>query len=278
MESVLIFVSGSSGAGKNSIINGLIANNPKKCKFLVSNTTRAKRPSDKKVGQYHFLTKEQFENKIAAGEILEYDLYNGNYYGLDVQEVDSSAQTGKVLLKDLTVKGVLNSKEVLSGKYKQIGVFVTERKKVLKERLVNRGENKQTIKSRLKFYKTEQKMSRHYDYVMFNTSLTQSVDAMQSIMNTEYLGLPILTNVSTQRISARRIEKVAKKLRAGKLPKPIEVAAIDGRIYIVQGVNTYLAGLATGVLVNKLFVNKYEKVNKDIDQEEWLKIVDNFSK
>ena len=278
MEGILVFVSGSSGAGKNSVINGVIDKNPRKCKFLVSNTTREKRASDKKKGQYHFISKEQFEEKIAAGEILEYDVYNGNYYGLGIDEVETSVMTGRVCFKDLTVKGVLNSKEILSDKHKQVNVFVTERKKVLRERLIYRGEKKENIKNRLKLYSVEQKMSRHYDYIIYNTILKDSIDQLESVVNTEYDNLPILTNVSTLRINAKRIDKVALKLRAGKVLKPIKVMEHDGRIYITEGVNTYLAGLQAGILVTKQFENKHEKLNKDINQDEWMKIVESYRK
>lgn len=278
MEGILVFVSGSSGAGKNSVINGVIDKNPRKCKFLVSNTTREKRASDKKKGQYHFISKEQFEEKIAAGEILEYDVYNGNYYGLGIDEVETSVMTGRVCFKDLTVKGVLNSKEILSDKHKQVNVFVTERKKVLRERLIYRGEKKENIKNRLKLYSVEQKMSRHYDYIIYNTILKDSIEQLESVVNTEYDNLPILTNVSTQRINAKRIDKVALKLRAGKVLKPIKVMEHDGRIYITEGVNTYLAGLQAGILVTKQFENKHEKLNKDINQDEWMKIVESYRK
>lgn len=278
MEGILVFVSGSSGAGKNSVINGVIDKNPRKCKFLVSNTTREKRASDKKKGQYHFISKEQFEEKIAAGEILEYDVYNGNYYGLGIDEVETSVMTGRVCFKDLTVKGVLNSKEILSDKHKQVNVFVTERKKVLRERLIYRGEKKENIKNRLKLYSVEQKMSRHYDYIIYNTILKDSIEQLESVVNTEYDNLPILTNVSTQRINAKRIDKVALKLRAGKVLKPIKVMEHDGRIYITEGVNTYLAGLQAGILVTKQFENKHEKLNKEINQDEWMKIVESYRK
>ena len=277
MDSILVFVSGSSGSGKNTIINALIAKN-KGYKFLVSNTTREKRPSDKRVGQYHFLTKEEFEGKIAAGEMLEYDMYNGNYYGLDKEEELGKAHDGKVLLKDITVKGVLNSMEVLAGKIKQVNLFVTEKKKVLKRRLIERGEKRENIKNRLKLYNNEQKMARHYDYILYNTSLDRSCTLTQAVINTEFNNLPILSNVSTQRISVRRIEKVANRLRKGKNVKPVEVTVFDDRIYIVKGANTYLASLSTGLNIPKLFVNKTEKLNLTVNNDEWLKVVDNYRK
>ena len=277
MDSILVFLSGTSGSGKNTIINGVIENN-KNCKFLVSNTTREKRPSDKRVGQYHFISKKQFEDKIAAGEILEYDSYNGNYYGLGVDEVLKYIGTGKILLKDLTIKGVLNSKEVLRGKIKQVNVFVTQKKKTLKARLIARGENKENIKNRLKLYNAEQKMSKFCDYIIVNELIPQSVAIAESIINTEYNNLPIFTNVSTERVSAKRIDKVAAKLRKGKVLKPIKVAAINKRIYILEGLNTYLASLQEGVNIPKLFVNKPEKISADANNDEWIKIVENYRK
>ena len=276
MDSTLIFISGSSGAGKNTIINAVIGKHGDTCQFLVSNTTREKRASDRKVGQYKYITKEEFEAKINNGEMLEYDIYNDNYYGLDSEEVIGNSKTGKVLLQDLTVLGVLKSREVLADKIKQVGVFVTERKKVLRERLINRGESKENIKNRLKVYKNEQKMSHHYDYLVVNSSVQKSVENLEAVINVEHNNMPILTNVSTQRISTRRIDKVVNRLKNGKIVDPIKVCENNGRVYIVEGVNTYLASLYTGINVTKEFVNRFEKINKDINQDEWLKIVDNY--
>ncbi len=273
-NSTLIFISGSSGVGKNTIINSVINRHPELCQFLVSNTTRAKRESDRKDGQYKFVTKEQFLAKIDNGEMLEYDVYNDNYYGIDSEEVLSNANTGKVLLKDLTVRGMLKSRLVLGDKLPQIGVFVTEKKKVLRERLINRGEK--DIKSRLKVYGAEQKMSRHYDYIVRNCSLEKSVNEVEAIINTEHNNLPLLTAVSTQCINDKRIDKVSAKLQKGAKVSPIKVVAKDNRIYIVEGTNTYLASLRTGKRVIKQFVDNVVTLPSENEQQEWVRIVQSY--
>ncbi len=273
-NSTLIFISGSSGVGKNTIINSLVSKHPELCQFLVSNTTRAKRESDRKEGQYKYVTKEQFLAKIGNGEMLEYDVFNDNYYGIDSEEVLSNANTGKVLLKDLTVRGMLKSRLVLGDKISQVSVFVTERKKVLRERLINRGEK--DIKSRLKVYGAEQKMSRHYDYIVRNTSLEKSVNEVEAIINCEHNHLPLLTAVSTQCINDKRIDKVSAKLQKGAKVSPIKVVAKDNRIYIVEGTNTYLASLRTGKKVIKQFVDSNVTLPSENEQQEWVRIVQSY--
>lgn len=274
-NSTLIFISGSSGVGKNTIINALVSKQPELCQFLISNTTRPRRDVDRKEGQYHYITKEEFQQKIDDGEMLEYDIYNGNYYGVGSAEVIDNSKTGKVLLKDLTVRGVLKSREVLQNKISQIAVFLTESKKELKRRLQGRGERQ--IKSRLKVYGEEQKMQRHYDYVIRNTNVNKSIEKVEAVINTEHFDSPILTNVSTQRVSARQIERISTKLNLNKKVKPIKVTCHNDNIYIVDGINTYLASVATGKKVIKKFVDKEVQINSDINQDEWIKIVKSYS-
>ena len=76
----LIVISGPSGAGKDSIVEGLLKQN-KNVSLSVSATTRLPRGEEKDGVNYFFLTREQFEEKIKENEFLEYAEYNGNYYG-----------------------------------------------------------------------------------------------------------------------------------------------------------------------------------------------------
>ena len=198
-NSITVFISGSSGAGKNTIINKLV-NEIENSEFIVSNTTRAQRESDRKVGQYKFVTKEEFEKKIQSGDILEFDVFNDNYYGLSKRDILDNVNTDKVLLKDLTVKGVLNCKELLKNVMPLCCVFVTERKRILKQRLKSRGETKKSIKKRLAVYNKEQEMIPYYDYKVVNSDLEKSVTEIKAIINSTKNQLPVLTNLSCQEL------------------------------------------------------------------------------
>lgn len=277
-ESIVVFISGSSGAGKNTIINKLVESKDD-YKFLVSNTTRARRDSDRKDGQYKFITKEEFENKIEKGLMLEYDVYNGNYYGVDKESIVCEKENGIVLLKDLTVKGVLNCIDLLKGTMPMYSIFVTERKKVLKKRLKLRGENRKSIKSRLKVYSDEHRMIPFYNFLVQNSNLDLSQRHVGSVINTCRNNLPVLCGVSCQEISEKKIEKEVNKIESGRKIKDVIVTSKDDRIYIVKNINTYLATQKLGLNVCLKFTNEEVVVDdSEQNQNEWLKIAECYKK
>ncbi len=275
-ESIVVFISGSSGAGKNTIINNIVEKNSD-CKFLVSNTTRERRDSDRKVGQYKFVTKEEFEAKIANGQILEYDIYNGNYYGVDKESITEEKNTGVVLLKDLTVKGVLNCIDLLKNTMPMYSVFVTEKKCVLKKRLKKRGEKKDSIRRRLKVYKDEQRMMPFYNYAVHNTHLDLALRHVNAVINTSKNKLPILSGVSCQEISEKKIDKALSRIENGKKLDHVYVTSHNDRIYIVKNINTYLAYTKLGMPICLHFTNDNIKVyDSESNNEEWLKILKSY--
>lgn len=277
-ESIVVFISGSSGAGKNTIINRLVETKDD-YKFLVSNTTRPRRDSDRKVGQYKFVTKEEFEDKIEKGLMLEYDVFNGNYYGVDKESIVGEKDNGIVLLKDLTVKGVLNCIDLLKDTMPMYSVFVTEKKKVLKKRLKLRGENKKNIKSRLKVYNDEHRMIPFYNYLVQNSDLDISHRHLESVINTCRHNLPILCGESCQEISEKKIEKVVNAIEKGRKVDDVLVASHNNRIYIVKNVNTYLATQKLGISVCLKFVNKDVRIDDSkSNEEEWIKIAESYKK
>lgn len=277
-ESIVVFISGSSGAGKNTIINKLV-DSKDDYKFLVSNTTRARRDSDRKVGQYKFISKEEFEDKIKQGLMLEYDIFNGNYYGVDKDSILCEKDNGIVLLKDLTVKGVLNCIDLLKETMPMYSVFVTEKKSVLKKRLKLRGESRKNIKNRLKVYGDEHRMIPFYDFLVQNTNLDLSHRHVESVINSCRNNLPILCGISCQDISEKKIEQEVSKIEKGRKIKDVYVTSRDGRIYIVKNINTYLATQKLGLKICLKFTNEDVVVDdSESNQNEWLKIAECYKK
>ena len=78
-QGLLVVISGPAGSGKGTVIKELLKD--EQCTFSVSATTRAPRPGECDGVNYHFLTREEFEGRIAAGDLLEYTEDCGNYYG-----------------------------------------------------------------------------------------------------------------------------------------------------------------------------------------------------
>lgn len=275
-KKMIVYVSGSSGVGKNTVIRELTAKE-KKVKFIVSYTTREKRPFETEGVQYHFVTKDQFEKLRADHKIIEYDIIHHNYMGHALTTIDEDFKKYDVVIKDLTIAGVDNAKEVIGDKYPVLTIFLTESKKELKKRLIGRGEK--NIKLRLKVYKKEQKETYRYDYIIRNQDMDRTVDLMRTIMKEERMQRPLLAVESCQTLSHAKIEKIENRLLKGKKVKPIVVAESDGKLYILEGRHTYLASLKCGVHVACMVDSNATVTPLDkAEQDEWAKIVKNYEK
>ena len=112
-QGLLIVVSGPAGSGKGTTLKHIFASpkHGKKYTFSVSATTRAPRPGEVDGVNYHFLTREDFEARIAAGELLEYTEYCGNFYGTPKKEAEEVLASGKNLILEIEVEGARNVKE-----------------------------------------------------------------------------------------------------------------------------------------------------------------------
>ncbi|MBQ2864766.1 MAG: AAA family ATPase [Clostridia bacterium] len=268
-EGLVLFVSGSSGVGKNTLIQGLLAKEG--YKFISSYTTRAPRESDAP-NQYQYISVADFEAKIKSNEILEYDIYNENYYGTSRKMFIDGLNDAKVVMKDVTVLGHKNIVEKMGNEVNLLSVFLTADKKVLKQRLTDRGEKPEKIKARLELYKKEQSQIPNYDFVIKNTVYLKSLEKLEKLCEVGLGNARLLPTKEYNKLSAKKIDKHAAKLEQGKILKPIKVAMFEGEIYIVDGVHRYLASLKTGKNVVKEFVDITPK-NTQTNLEEWDKIV-----
>src|SRR5262245_44281975 len=102
-----------SGAGKTSIVQRLIKDYGDKIKFSVSATTRPPRPEEVTGVHYHFLSKEDFDTRIAHGDFLEWaEFYNGRQYGTLRSAVENLLDASNFVLLDIEVKGAMNVKSM----------------------------------------------------------------------------------------------------------------------------------------------------------------------
>lgn len=104
MEGKLILVVGPSGSGKSALLSYLHQQMPD-ILFPVSCTTRAMRPGEVEGQKYNFITKEVFEQRVAAGDFVEWAVYGGNYYGTPKTSVDGLIEAGKTLVHEIEVQG-----------------------------------------------------------------------------------------------------------------------------------------------------------------------------
>ena len=84
MRGKLIVIAGPSGVGKGTVVREIIKLK-KNCRVSISATTRKPRTGEVNGEHYYFITKQEFEDKIRNKKMLEYELYNGNYYGTNIQ-------------------------------------------------------------------------------------------------------------------------------------------------------------------------------------------------
>ena len=120
---MLVILSGVSGAGKDTIKKELIKR-MEEVESLPSFTSRNPRVGEEEGIQYHFITKEQFEEKIKNNEFYEYDLHHENYYGTSRKLMNDKIQSGKIIVKDIEVNGTENLVKLLKEDTKIVTIFL----------------------------------------------------------------------------------------------------------------------------------------------------------
>ena len=183
---MLVILSGVSGAGKDTIKKELIKRMDSVIS-LPSFTSREPRPGEQEGVQYHFITKEEFKEKIAKGEFYEYDLHHENYYGTSKKLMNEKIQSGKIIVKDIEVNGTENLIKLLSNETRLVTIFLKVDKEELKRRLINRGDNltEAEIQLRLDRLDYEESKINLYDYVIKNDDFEKTVQVIMTIIENE---------------------------------------------------------------------------------------------
>ncbi len=164
-KGILLIVSGAAGTGKGTV-NGMLLRDYPNFAFSVSATTRAPRPGEVDGREYHFLSREQFEEQIRNDGVIEYTEYCGNYYGTLKSEL-RKLEEGKNLILEIETDGAMNVKRLFPD---SVAVFILPPDyDTLKSRLVNRGTNTpEDIERRMKRALEEFALVKDYDYVVVN--------------------------------------------------------------------------------------------------------------
>lgn len=180
----LFIVSGPSGCGKGTILAEVLKD--ERFYYSISATTRAPRPGEVDGVNYHFLTKEKFEELIANDGMLEYASYCDNYYGTPCKPVEDMLNEGKHVILEIEVQGAVN---VMKKRPDAVSVFILPPSmKELRRRLNKRGtETEDVIEKRLSQAEREIKMAAQYDYVMINGELELAVNDLLSIIRAQEL-------------------------------------------------------------------------------------------
>jgi guanylate kinase len=179
----LLVLSSPSGGGKTTIARALLQARTD-VGYSVSATTRPPRHGEKDGHDYHFLTAEEFERRVAAGEFLEHATYGGNRYGTLRSEIDRVLGGGRHAVLDIEVEG---ARQVMEKMPKAVRVFVLPPSaKVLVERLRGRDtEAPETRRVRLARAAEELLAVTEYDYVVINEHLRDAVNEVGAILDAE---------------------------------------------------------------------------------------------
>ncbi len=175
-----IIFSAPSGSGKTTIVRHLL-DTFDFLSFSISATTRKRRTEREVHGKdYYFLTHQEFKNRIAAGEFIEWEeVYDGNYYGTLRSEIDRIWSLGQHVIFDVDVKGGLNLKKHF--REKALAIFVRVKDvKVLEERLRHRNtESEENIKKRLAKAEFELTYENGFDKTLISDKLELTLDTAE---------------------------------------------------------------------------------------------------
>lgn len=178
----LIVFSAPSGCGKGTMLAEILKDEHFRCS--VSATTRAPRPGEVDGVNYHFLTREDFESRVAAGEFLENAEYCGNCYGTLASEVDAYLEKGQNVILEIEVQGAMKIRE---KRPEALFIFVIPPSVgELRRRLKKRGtEAEEVIARRVAEAAGEIAQAGKYDYVIVNDALEDAVKDFFTVVEAE---------------------------------------------------------------------------------------------
>ena len=182
---LLIVLSGPSGVGKGTVRKALFEMPEQEFVYSVSMTTRAPRPGEVDGVDYYFVSKEEFERQIAAGNLLEYAEFVGNYYGTPKDKVEEQLNKGKEVILEIEVNGAFQVREKCKD---AVFIFlVPPTRRALYERLKSRGtECEERILARINKANKEFKLAHQYDYIVVNDEIYNAADRIMAIIRAEH--------------------------------------------------------------------------------------------
>ena len=179
-KGAILILSGPSGCGKSTLLKE-VYKNIEDYYFSISTTTRAPRQGEKEGVDYLFVSREDFQEDIKAGQFLEWAEVHGNYYGTSLKPIKKALAKGKLVIFDIDVQG----HDIVRKKLHNVvtSVFITTPSlSELENRLNTRAtDSKEVIEKRIINAKSEIKYFLKYDYFIVNDDLQKAAKELVSI-------------------------------------------------------------------------------------------------
>ena len=176
----IFIISAPSGCGKTSLVKELCYANTS-VEQTISFTTRKMRQGEKNTKDYHFVSKDDFLNKIKLGHFIEYQAVYNNYYGTTYESIKEINDMGKDAILEIDYKGMLSIKSVLPN---AISIYILPPSiKELEKRLLDRGQDeKEVIRRRISEASHELKFSRFSDFTIINDEFKKALSSLKSLI------------------------------------------------------------------------------------------------
>lgn len=201
---ILAVVSGFSGAGKGTLVKGLLERYDNYA-LSISATTRQPRQGEVHGREYFFVAEEEFEQMIAGGKLIEYAKYVNHYYGTPREYVLERLAEGRDVILEIDIQGALNIRKQFP---EAVLLFVVPPgAEELRRRLTGRGtEPAEVIEARLRRAVEESEGMEQYDYLLINDDLDQCVEETHRLIQAQH------RKVSNNKEFIRRIRSELKLL------------------------------------------------------------------
>jgi guanylate kinase len=173
-------ITGPSGVGKGTLIRGLRERLPE-LELSVSATTRAPRPGEQDGIDYHFMSREEFDRHVAAGDFVEHADYAGRSYGTLRSELEDRVRDGVPVVLEIEVQG---ARQVRAAMPEAVQVFIAPPSlAALRTRLVGRGtDDQEEVARRLKVAEEELAAQPEFGHVVVNDRLDEALDRLVEIV------------------------------------------------------------------------------------------------
>ena len=179
-------VAAPSGTGKTTVCRAVVQRDPA-VRFSVSHTTRKPRTGERDGVDYHFVSTDEFRQKVDAGDFLEHAEYAAHLYGTSWEALEAPLAQGSDLLLEIEVQGAAQVKERLA----EAGFIflLPPSMRVLEDRLRGRGtDSEEVIAHRLALADRELDAVRFFDYAVVNDEFEVAVDSVLEIIAAEREG------------------------------------------------------------------------------------------